>query len=313
VRKLEKSRPDLPRVGYAKHPKEENIRFGQVPYLHFPTSEIADVTEGKGDVDASVMVYFFGLLGVNGPMPLEFTNYILQRSRNYYDHTWRRFADIIHHRMLSLFYRAFAVNEQSVCFDRSDDRFSEIIKSLAGFSPDFAYGPVSESLILRYADRFGNTVKSKAALEYILCSLLKLKVKIKDFVFASYDIPEDCRAKLGDRKTASLGVNSQIGLTYISASKKFEIGIGPVDFEVCGELMPGTYRFAVLTRVLQLYLDKAFDYDIRFTLISATIPRALLGFPSARLGYACWTGKIRGGQVQLLVGASRINLKGISL
>ena len=67
------------------------------------------------------MTYFFGLLGVNGPMPLEFTDYVFQRSHNYYDQTWRRFLDIINHRFLTLFYRAWAENEQAVSFDRADD------------------------------------------------------------------------------------------------------------------------------------------------------------------------------------------------
>jgi type VI secretion system protein ImpH len=119
VRKLEKSDPSRPRLGYAKHPSEEIIRFGQMPYLYFPPSDIAEIFEGKKTgVVALVFTYFLGLLGVNGPMPLEFTHYVYQRSYNHYDQTWRRFLDIIHHRMHVFYYRAFAQNEQSISFDR---------------------------------------------------------------------------------------------------------------------------------------------------------------------------------------------------
>ncbi|MDR3201173.1 MAG: type VI secretion system baseplate subunit TssG, partial [Spirochaetales bacterium] len=93
VRKLENANGDKPRLGHAKNPSEENVRFGQTPFLNFPPTDIAEIIEGgrRVGVDATIIVYFFGLLGVNGPMPLEFTNYIFRRSHNYFDNTWRRF------------------------------------------------------------------------------------------------------------------------------------------------------------------------------------------------------------------------------
>ncbi|MDR2746406.1 MAG: type VI secretion system baseplate subunit TssG, partial [Treponema sp.] len=113
VRKLEQNNPGKPRLGYAKYPSDENVRFGQTPHLYFPPSDIAEIIEGKKvGLDAVVFTYFLGLLGVNGPMPLEFIHYVYQRSRSHYDHAWRRFLDIIHHRMHVFYYRAFAQNQQ---------------------------------------------------------------------------------------------------------------------------------------------------------------------------------------------------------
>jgi type VI secretion system protein ImpH len=139
VRRLENSNPELPRLGYARHPSLENIRFGQAPFLGFPSADIAEIVEGKGNIDAAIFTYFFGLLGVNGPMPLEFTNYVYQRSRNHYDHTWRRFLDIINHRFTVFFYRAFSQNEQAISFDRvENDAIASIVKSFAGLPPKLA-------------------------------------------------------------------------------------------------------------------------------------------------------------------------------
>ncbi|MBQ3034175.1 MAG: type VI secretion system baseplate subunit TssG [Deferribacterales bacterium] len=134
VRRIENIRRDMPPVGKAHTPLMEPIRFGQTPFLKFPETAISEVDMSSfNDETALIYVYFFGLLGVNGPMLLEFTDYILQRSQNHYDKASRRFLDIIHHKMLSLFYRAWATCEQAVNFDRpEEDLITAIIDSIAG-------------------------------------------------------------------------------------------------------------------------------------------------------------------------------------
>ena len=51
----------------------------------------------------------------------------------HHDPTLVRFLDIFHHRMLSLFYRAWANTEPTVSFDRPHtDRFSDYVGAMAG-------------------------------------------------------------------------------------------------------------------------------------------------------------------------------------
>jgi len=290
LRTLERCRQDLPRLGQAKHPRDENCRLGQVPFLHFPPTDIADVIEGSGGIDAVIMVYFFGLLGVNGPMPLEFTHFVFNRSYNQYDHTWRRFLDIIHHRMLTLFYRAQAVNEQAISFDRSeDDPVRDLVSAMAGRPP----GDTGrrETLFLKNALHFGFQVKTRSGLEDILQRLFTgVKLEVEDFVTAVYDIPQESLALLGRRNASVLGVNLQIGRTYYSATGKFEIRIGPEDFSHCRDFLPGARGFCLLNSAVRLYLDRPLDYDIRLMVNTPSIPEAALGTATARLG-GCWLGR----------------------
>ena len=55
-----------------------------------------------------LLVNFFGLFGPDGPLPLHLTEYARDRRRNFRDPTLQRFADIFHHRALSLLWRAWA-------------------------------------------------------------------------------------------------------------------------------------------------------------------------------------------------------------
>jgi type VI secretion system ImpH/TssG family protein len=302
VRSLEKAGPELPRLGTAVHPKNENVRFGQIPFLRFPPAEIADIGEGRtAGVDAQILVYFFGLLGVNGPMPLDFTHYVFRRFNNHFDHTWRRFLDIIHHRFLTLFYRAFARNEQSVSFDREDDDpIRDIFKSLAGLPPDQVFkDPRREWHFLGYPHQFGMKIKTRAVLEDILRRGFGMDITVQDLVMASYDIPPENRAVLGSRDTATLGVNLQIGRSYYSVRGKFEIRIGPVDYRICRLLLPGESGFALLAEIVSLYLSRPLDYDLVFSINGDSVPRPALGSPAAYLG-GSWIGQVQGGLVRLV-------------
>ena len=128
VRLIENLKSQNPKIGFAKEPKDEAVRFGQMPYLNFPATTIHSITEKHDNgEDALILVYFLGLLGGNGPMPLSTTEYVYGRAKHHYDNSLRRFLDIINHRYIELFYRAFAQNELSVNFDRDKSQISNSI------------------------------------------------------------------------------------------------------------------------------------------------------------------------------------------
>ncbi|MDR0684527.1 MAG: type VI secretion system baseplate subunit TssG [Spirochaetaceae bacterium] len=316
VRKLENNNMENPRLGYAKSPASENVRFGQTPHLHLPAGGIAEILEGRDSgVEAIIFTYFFGLLGINGPMPLEFTNYVYRRSYSFYDHTWRRFLDIIHHRMHVFYYRAFAQNEQSVSFDRpNDDPLRSIVKSLTGLPPEINYGAAIEKSALSYAWAFSFTARNRSGLEEMLRRLLRTRVEVKDFVTAAYDISPDDYAVLGNPKTAVLGVSLQIGRTYLSAAHKFEIRIGPASFDMFPGYKRRSWRatlraFLLIRELVKLYLDRPLDYSIVVKLVKGSMPAAMLGSEKQegfQLGYNCWIGSTDR-ELELRIDTSRFN------
>jgi type VI secretion system protein ImpH len=314
VRKLENQDHSRPRLGFGKYPSEENVRFGQRPHLYFPPSDIAEIIEGKrAGVDALVFTYFLGLLGVNGPMPLEFTHYVYQRSYNYYDQTWRRFLDIIHHRMHVLYYRAFAQNEQSISFDRpGDDPVRDIVQSFAGLPPGMGMEGAAETVVLSYAESFAFMARNRSGLEDVLRRMLKTRVEVHDFVTAPYDLAPEDYAELGNRKTAILGVNLQIGRTCLCASRRFEIELGPINFATYQMLMTPGSGFELLLQAVRLYLDRPLDF-VFVVHLARGVPPPRLGFDwasdnadAAQLGYTCWLGS-PDRDLELRIEASRFN------
>ena len=314
VRALENAQSSKPRLGKAKTPRDENVRFGQKPYLHFPSTDIAEIIEGgrAAGVDATIILYFFGLLGVNGPMPLEFTNYVFRRSHSHFDNTWRRFLDIIHHRFTTLYYRSYSASQQAMSFDRKDDDpLSFIVKSLAGFSPDAGTPARQELLILRSAGQFSFPAKNRQGLEDMLRRLYTFNLSVRDFIPSLYDIHPENHALLG-RKNNSLGFNVQIGSVYTSTTGKFEIHIGPLSFDEYRSFVSGRNGAQLMIEAVSLYLNRPLDYAMVFTVRMDTIPLAQLGFDiegarwdAPQLGYTCWIGNSEESLMTLKISAAR--------
>ncbi len=301
VRRIEQATGEQT-VGKSSVFQREPLRFGQMPHLHFPQTSIAEISERERLL---IFVFFMGLTGSNGPLPLEFTNYAFQRSHNYYDFTVRRFHDIINHRFIGLFYRAWKAGEQAVDLDRPGGGLvTDIIRALSG-------NPCEKSALPPYADAYwsgilGNTVKSRAGLEALLNGYFDLPVRIADQQVSSADIPESYRCRLGKCSTAELGRTLQLGSRFYSKSRKFVVEIGPVSFAACRFVLPGMQEFRDLTMIVCRYLDRPLEYDLKFILESNTLPSPELN-GCRRLGRDIWlSGPRPEGRTVLVIGASRL-------
>jgi type VI secretion system ImpH/TssG family protein len=135
LRRIEAAFPEKPRLGEAARPADEPVRLGQEPSLAFPPASLASATAADGERAARVAVRFFGLFGPNGPLPLHLTEHAREQIRDDGDHGFSRFADIFHHRLLLLFYRAWAKSEPVRMRDRpDDDEFAQHLAALIGLA-----------------------------------------------------------------------------------------------------------------------------------------------------------------------------------
>ncbi len=306
VRRLDNTAPEMPRTGCAKHASEEPLRFGSEPYLRFPETTFAHILPGGApEGRALLLLYAFGLFGVNGPMPLEITGLVFQRSKNELDRSLQRFADIVHHRMIALFYRAWAVNEEAVQFDRpGDDLAGQAILALSGLpAKEEALGlpPYAGRAFARF---LGRAPRTADGLGRILTRFAGRPVRIADTIESDFDIPAEYRCRLGRRGVAELGVSAQIGEHSPSRSRLFRIEIGPADFGEAQVFLPGTRGFDELVRLTQFYLERPCDFALRLRIRTDSIPQKPLG--GAALGRNLWLGNPRAAED--VPGETRIDL-----
>ena len=273
IRLLENLNRDLPRIGYAGAPDREPVRFGQMPALSYSDRKIHSVTRAApaGREILSIMVGFFGLLGPNGPMPLEITNYIYHRSFNNADPVIRRFLDIINHRFLTFYCRAFSMYEASMAFDRKD---RALLDTFLSFNHEIARqrttlppaAPLSGSRVLIRESR------GRSGLEHILKAHFGNRIKVREFVEKSHPIPREVRMKLGDPETSVLGLNAQIGNRYRTITQDLCIEIGPLSYQESFLYMPDSRNFQEMHELIGLYLKKHCSVSLELHIDGGTIP-----------------------------------------
>ncbi|HGY6023408.1 TPA: type VI secretion system baseplate subunit TssG, partial [Enterobacter asburiae] len=120
-------------LGRAPLPKFEPLRIGQQPSMSFAPSTLAQVRQREESGLHEVSILSFGLFGPNGPLPVHMTEYARERIYHHQDTSLSAFADLFHHRLALLFYRAWADAQPTVSLDRADNRrFEGYLASLIG-------------------------------------------------------------------------------------------------------------------------------------------------------------------------------------
>jgi type VI secretion system protein ImpH len=123
LRLLEQAFPQRPRLGEARQASEDAVRLGHKPHLVFAPSDVASYQEGD-DGRRHLEQHSFGLFGPNGPLPIHITELAYERRHHVDDATIVDVLNVFQHRLISLFYRAWANSDPATSFDRAEtDRF----------------------------------------------------------------------------------------------------------------------------------------------------------------------------------------------
>lgn len=295
VRRLEAQSPEKPRVGRAMRPADDAVVLGQLPSLAFAPSTIAACRPGRAG-PPRLYVNFLGMLGPNGPLPLHLTEYARDRARHHHDPTFARFLDVFNHRMLSLFYRAWASTRQSVSFDRAGenlseaDRFGLYISSLVGLGAPSLRGrdSIRDVSKLHYSGRFICQTRHPEGLAAIIADYFQAPATIEEFAGRWMRLPDDCTLRLGEsRATGALGSTAIVGERIWECQGKFRLRVGPMSLGGYEQLLPGSPGLKRLVDWVRLYAGDALEWDLRLVLRKNEAPRAQLG-GGQRLGWTTW-------------------------
>lgn len=291
LRKIESAFPDSPKIGHAAHANEEDLRFAQEPSLAFAPSALASFTPTKENSRAKLSVLFFGLFGPNGPLPQHLTEYARERLRSAHDPTFAHFADLFHHRMLSLFYRAWASAQPTTNFDRpNEDRFSIFVSSLFGLGlPELRNRSALPDLFQQhFAGRLNSPCRNPEGLEAMLASFFNTPVTLEEFIGQWITLPEEDLCQLGDWGQSNiLGQTATLGTQIWTCQQKFRIVMGPMDLEAFQKLQPGTKSLNRLTALVRSYVGDELEWDLRLILKKEKVPAIQLG-KTGHLGWTSW-------------------------
>ncbi len=300
LRRIEALTPQWPRIGRALRPALEPLRFAQKAELDFAVAALSGLDRGPNGVPR-LGVRFFGLFGPQGPMPLHLTEYVRERLRQRGDPTPERFFDIFHHRLLSLFYRAWAQGQPTAQHDRpNDDRYAAWLGSaigVAGLAP--AGDPLPSTARLHQVGLLASRSRHPEGLAAILSHYFKLPVRIEQHVPHWMRFSREDRSRLGFARNrpergaaqpALLGTSAAAGSKVWDRQFKFRILLGPLAIAQYHAFLPGGTAWRPLREWVRQYAGLDLLWDVELCIDRRQMPDARLG-RHVQLGRTAWAGR----------------------
>jgi len=295
VRILELLQPERAPVGLDGPPGREVVRFHAHQSLTFPASSIHSLDRRDDhDEPPAMTVAFMGLTGPMGVLPLVYSNLMIERLRAG-DHTMAAFLDLINHRLISLFYRAWEKYHPFVAFERgAGDALSEDLFDLIGLGTAALRNRqrFPDRALLFYTGIFAQRRRPAIALESLLLDAFALPVRVEQFVGQWLTLEPGDRSIMG-----SEGRNNELGASFVLGSRvwdeqgKIRLRIGPLTFERFCALLPDGPALGPVAHMARLFVDGEFDVDVQLVLKASEVPESRLSSEpgqGARLSRFAW-------------------------
>jgi type VI secretion system protein ImpH len=297
VRLLQRFLPDgVKNVGQGIDPSREPVRFSVNPSLSFPAGDVQDFRARDG-APPEMVVNFLGLVGHMGVLPTHYSRMIPEtNSPDPKPNALRDFLDLFHHRMVSLFYRAWERSHFFVPLERGDaDWMTERLNDLIGLGLENSresVGVEAEAL-LPYSGLLAAIPRSALSLQAMIEAYFDVPAEVEQFQGGWYRISEahQCRIDDDEGLGGRLGEAAALGDEIWDPRARALVRIGPLTLERYRELVKGGRSWADLQGLIRYFGDGQVDIDVQLVLKREDVPGIVLGSEdesSTPLGLGSW-------------------------
>jgi type VI secretion system protein ImpH len=283
------------RFGRSGGPSREPARLGQRARLTFSTRDVAGFTPGTPPkVDVEVL----GLLGPEGALPLHITRWILSRLSDRWftdgsdaasDTTFLDFCNLMQHRMMALYWRAWADARPEVQIEHGPaGRVQAMVQALAGVALPGTRPQQQDAqtrLQMRHATSLGRQVYSVERLTAYLADVLAAPVSLVEFVGTWTQIPPRLQSRLG-RAHAQLGRSAVVGARSFQRQTLVELRVGPLPLPRFMEFLADPALVGRLRHAIRHAMGREMEFNLRLVLAKEEVPEARLG--RCQLGRTSW-------------------------
>jgi type VI secretion system protein ImpH len=195
-----------------------------------------------------------GLLGLNGALPLHYTERIAAWEHAMRDEGPRAFYDAFSSRQLALFYRAWQkYRVRGGPDEHNRDRFLAQLVALGGVAGQGQRdaGLAFESLAY-FAAQLRSRVVSSNLIEGVLGEYLQVPVAVEQFAGRWDPLGAADRSRLGENN-CDVGLGATLGERLLRPELGIRIRVGPVDSRMFERFLPGAGGARALSALLDRF------------------------------------------------------------
>ncbi|MGQ8776516.1 type VI secretion system baseplate subunit TssG [Serratia sp. NA_112.1] len=287
LRRIAARAPDLPNVGSARLPSQENFRLGQSAHMAFAPREMAKISQ-QGD-KTHLELFSLGIWGPQGAMPLHLTELAYTRAESH-DSTLNDFVNLFHHRALAQFWRAWFVSQDTASLDRPDEeRFSFYVGSLIGMEPrELVQSELPLHPRLASSAHLIREARNPEGLVGALHYYFDVPVQIQEYTGKWITLDPDDQTQLGNTVGAFLlGEGAILGNMVLDRQHNFQLVFGPLSLKQYLRFSPWGQDLPVLREWVRNFVGFEYAWEVSLVLAADEVPYAVLG-DTHQLGYTSW-------------------------
>lgn len=296
VRLHQRLRPGA-ELGAGDDPRRETLRFSAEVSLAFPASDIRSLTPAAAPgAPDQLEVRFMGVAtpASFGSLPTPYAEAVLGDLREGHGAA-KAFYDLFNHRLISLFYRAWAKYRPEIAFETAPEgrptSFERAVLALAGVGAGGESGlPFDGRALVHRARALRRRGASAEGLAELVSDYFELPAAVETFALRSYHLEDGERTRLG-RQASRLGESCTLGARVELAQHAFRLQLGPLSAARFREFLPTGAGHAALAALIRLAVGPDYDFAIELELAPGETFTCRLGNASTsdgRLGWSAW-------------------------
>lgn len=292
IRILEALNPNSTSFGEGDNPLKEALQVKSRLTLSVSSSDLYSVSKpANNDGRPILTVNFLGIAGIQGPLPIPYTELVIDRVRHK-DHTSRDFLDIFNHRLVSLWHRIrkkVVLGMEQIPPEKTNA--GKTFLDLLGLSSPYLRHKmhVPDRSLLAFTPLFWQRSKSTAGLQQLLKSYFKTEIHIQELQgHWRQAIPEDLTL-IGNihGQYNCLGRSTILGKRSWDQAAGIRIFLKQLSWKKYLTHLPGQHGHAALTSLTQFYAGIEQKFTFYATVKHDEIPPLHVG-RAARLGQTTW-------------------------
>jgi type VI secretion system protein ImpH len=234
-----------------------------------------------------VQVNFIGLAGIQGSLPLPYTEMLLKRIRQR-DFVLRDFLDIFNNRFTSIFYRVLEKKHPTLSYaSPAQSTHGQILTSLMGMRFAGPFFNISNSFLC-YAVFYWRKPRTALGLETLLSRFFGHSVQVVQCMGLWRPISDGDLTYLKKRQS-TLGKTMTLGKRAWCQDAGLRVVMTLPNPSILLTFLPGSLHYRTLRQIISFYVGVRYMHKICFRL--KRLPQCVLGrktnFP-IRLGWTSW-------------------------